>query len=174
MAEHHRLAHHQRPAADTQSIRELFRMGPTKSQVVVVLTLLPVGAILLLLAGLTLAGTLIGIAVTAPLFVIFSPILVPATLLIAFAVTGFLTSGAFGITALSAISWIVNFIRNMRGASLSEQVDHAKLRALETIGYLGHRTKEAGQAIQDKAHDEGRTHEGGRTREGTRATTTIT
>lgn len=183
MAERHQqqLIPHQRPATDTQSIREIFQKGPTKSQVVAVVTLFPVGAVLLLLAGLTLTGTLISLTVTAPLFVIFSPILVPATLLIAFAVTGFLTSGAFGIIALSAISWIVNFLRSMRVGTLAEQMDRAKLRAQEAAGYVGQRTKELGQAIQTRAHEEGQTHEVGKTQEGgkareggARATTTTT
>ncbi|XAR50219.1 hypothetical protein NMG60_11004486 [Bertholletia excelsa] len=88
--------------------------GLSKSQVLAVVTLLPVGGVLLLLSGLILAGTLIGLAVATPLFLIFSPILVPAALGLGLAIAGFLTSGAFGITALSSLSWIVNYIRQAR------------------------------------------------------------
>ncbi|KAL0441017.1 UNVERIFIED_CONTAM: Oleosin [Sesamum radiatum] len=106
---------------------------------------LPLGAVLLGLAGLILTGTIIGLAVATPVFVIFSPILVPAALTIALAVTGFLTSGAFGITALSSISWLLNYVRQMRG-SLPEQLDHARRRVEETVGQ---KTTEAGQKTQD-------------------------
>ncbi|KAJ6970571.1 hypothetical protein NC653_034995 [Populus alba x Populus x berolinensis] len=75
-------------------------------------SLLPVGGTLLFLAGLTLVGTLTGLAVATPLFVIFSPVLVPAALVIGLGVLGFLTSGAFGLTALSSLSWMASYIRS--------------------------------------------------------------
>lgn len=170
--------HHQQPFNDTRSVSEIFQKGPTKSQVLAVVTLLPVGAFLLLLAGLTLTGTLTGLAVTAPLFLIFSPVLVPATLLITFAVAGFLTSGTFGITGLSAISWIMNFLWGARVGTLTQQADRTKLHAEEAVGLVGQRVREFGQATQSGAHEDGRTNEGGRaqeggkTREGERAATT--
>lgn len=70
--------------------------------------LLPVAGILLTLSALTLAATVIGLAVIAPLFLIFSPVLVPAALAVALAVAGFLSSAAFGVTGLSAMSWMVD------------------------------------------------------------------
>ncbi|RVX18303.1 hypothetical protein CK203_006421 [Vitis vinifera] len=42
--------------------------GPSTSQVLAVITLFPVGGILLVLSGLTLAGTLIGLTVATPTF----------------------------------------------------------------------------------------------------------
>lgn len=130
--------------------------GPSTSQVLAVVTLFPLGGFLLLLAGLTLTGTLIGLTVATPLFVIFSPVLVPAALTIALAVTGFLTSGAFGITAISSFSWIVNYLRRVKD-SWPEQAEHAKRRVQDTAGHLGHRAREAGQTIQGKAQEVGRT-----------------
>ncbi|CAA6673064.1 unnamed protein product [Spirodela intermedia] len=88
--------------------------GPSASQVLAVATLLPIGGVLLALSGATLAGTVIGLAVTAPLFIIFSPVLVPAAIVVTLAVTGFLASGAFTLTGLSSISWLVNYLRGLR------------------------------------------------------------
>ncbi|XAR67988.1 hypothetical protein NMG60_11002958 [Bertholletia excelsa] len=119
--------------------------GPSKSQVLAVVTLLPVGGVLLLISGLTLAGTLIGLTVATPLFVIFSPILVPAAIVLALAVAGFLTSGAFGVTALASLSWIVNYLR---GARVPEQMEHMKRRAQEAAGQ---KAKEVGQKAQETA-----------------------
>lgn len=133
--------------------------GPTTSQVLAVLAGLPVGGILLLLAGLTLAGTLTGLAVATPLFVLFSPVLVPATVAIGLAVAGFLTSGAFGLTALSSFSWILNYIRETQPASenLAAAAKHHLAEAAEYVGQktkeVGQKTKEVGQDIQSKAQD---------------------
>ncbi|KAK6123534.1 hypothetical protein DH2020_042721 [Rehmannia glutinosa] len=107
--------------------------GPTTSQVLAVVTLFPVIGTLLCLAGLTLAGTLIGLAVAAPLFVVFSPILVPAALAAALAVTGFWTSGGLGITARSSISWLVNYVRRTRRSSPA-LLEHARRRVPDTAG----------------------------------------
>lgn len=54
----------------------------------------------------------------------------------------------------------------MRVGTLAEQVDRSKLRAQEAAGYVGQQTKELGQTIQSKPHEEGRTHEGGKAQEG--------
>ncbi|KAK4735240.1 hypothetical protein R3W88_009501 [Solanum pinnatisectum] len=124
----------------TEAIKSLLpQKGPSKSQILAVVTLFPVGGALLCLAGLTLVGTVIGLAVATPVFLLFSPVLVPAALTIALAVTGFLTSGAFGITALSALSWMINYMRRMRGTA-GEQMEHAKRRVQEAAGHMGQRT----------------------------------
>nr|AAL92479.1 oleosin [Olea europaea subsp. europaea] len=134
------------------------KKGPSTSQVLAVVTLLPVGGTLLALAGLTLVESLIGLAVTTPLFIIFSPVLVPATILVGLAVTAFLTSGAFGLTGLSSLSWVVNFLRQVSGSML----DLAKSRMGDAAIQVGQKTKETGQTIQQKA-PEGKESTGGRT-----------
>lgn len=128
--------------------------GPSASQVVAVAALLPIGGVLLALSGATLAGTVIGLAVTAPLFVIFSPVLVPAAIVVALAVTGFLASGAFTLTGLSSISWLVNYLRGLRERAPG-YVDEAKRRMHEAAGHVEQRTKETGQRIQSRAQEGG-------------------
>ncbi|KAB2610197.1 oleosin 18.2 kDa-like [Pyrus ussuriensis x Pyrus communis] len=120
--------------------------GPSAGQVLAVIAGLPLGGTLLALAGLTLLGTVISALVATPLFIIFSPVLVPALFVIGLAVTGFLTSGAFGLTGLSALSWITNYIR--RTPVVPETLDEAKRRAAEMGEYVGQKTKEVGQDIQ--------------------------
>uniref|UniRef100_A0A7N0T604 Oleosin n=1 Tax=Kalanchoe fedtschenkoi TaxID=63787 RepID=A0A7N0T604_KALFE len=128
---------------------QLAEKSSNTSQILAVVTLFPLGAFLLLLAGLTLAATLIGLAITTPLFILFSPVLVPAALAIALAVTGFLTSGAFGVTGLSSLSWIINHIRQARG-SVPDQMDYMKRRAGDVVGFLGQKTKDVGQDVQSR------------------------
>ncbi|KAL8547687.1 hypothetical protein ACS0TY_007128 [Phlomoides rotata] len=142
MAEQH---HQYRP---TDTITTYSQNRPSTSQVIAVVTLFPVGGILLFLAGLILTGTLIGLTVAVPLFVIFSPILVPAVLTIALAVSGFITSGAFGITALSSISWIINYFRRMKG-SWAEQFDQVGRHVQDTAVHVDQRVREGGQKGRD-------------------------
>ncbi|KAJ8750007.1 hypothetical protein K2173_013922 [Erythroxylum novogranatense] len=111
-------------------------VGPSASKVLAVITMLPVGAGLLALAGITLVGTLIGLAITTPVFLLFSPVLVPAALVLAFAVTSFLASGAFGVTGLTSLSWFVNYFRQASQA-VPEQLDQAKRRMQDMVGYVG-------------------------------------
>ncbi|XP_022994668.1 oleosin 16.4 kDa-like [Cucurbita maxima] len=120
------------------------------------LTLLPIAAFLLFLAGISFIGTVVGLAVVSPLFVIFSPILVPAAVVIAFSVAGFLTSGAFGVTALSSLSWMANILRRS-GATL--QIQQAKQWVRETASQ---------EEVQTKAQGEGKTEELGPAQEGER------
>ncbi|RDX62719.1 hypothetical protein CR513_58915, partial [Mucuna pruriens] len=126
--------------------------GPSTSQVLAVLAGLPIGGILLLLAGLTLAGTLTGLAIATPLFILCSPVLVPATIIIGLSVAGILTSGAFGLTALSSFSWILNYIRETQG-TVPEQLETAKLRLADAAGYVGQKTKEVGQKTKEVGQD---------------------
>lgn len=85
--------------------------GPSTTQILAVVTLVPVGGLLLGLAGLTLLGTIIALAVATPVFLLFSPVLVPAAITLALAVIGFLTSGQFILFSLSIYVFlnIVNY-----------------------------------------------------------------
>ncbi|MBA0856885.1 hypothetical protein Goshw_004492 [Gossypium schwendimanii] len=132
--------------------RTNYQSGPSTTQVLTVLTLLPIGGTLLALAGLTLTGTVIGLCVATPLFVIFSPVLLPAAIAVFMAVAGFLSSGAFGLTGLSSLSYVFNRFRQATG---TEQLDgdRAKRGMQDMVGYVGQKTKEAGQTIENKAHE---------------------
>lgn len=130
------------------------QQGPSAGKILAVITLLPVGGTLLFLAGLTFIGTLIGLALSTPVFLLFSPILVPAAITIGLAIAGFLTSGAFGVTGLSSLSWVFNYFKR---TSVPEQLDFAKRRVQDMAGYTGQKTKEVGQEIQSKAQEGKRT-----------------
>ncbi|XP_050378178.1 LOW QUALITY PROTEIN: oleosin H2-like [Argentina anserina] len=139
------------------------QQGPSASQVIAVVTLVPLGGTLLLLTGLTLMGTFIGMALATPLFVIFSPILVPAIVTVGLAVAGILTSGAFGITGLSSFSWLASYLRRTR---LPQQA----IRGVQdTTGQQ--KARDMGQSVTEKAHDvdqavHGKAHEVGQSVQG--------
>ncbi|XP_033144506.1 oleosin-B1 isoform X1 [Brassica rapa] len=71
---------------------------------------------LLVLAGLSLSGTAVAFIATMPLFVVFSPVLVPAGITTGLLAMGLAASGGSGLTALSIISWLYNqlYVGNLR------------------------------------------------------------
>nr|AZZ09171.1 oleosin [Cocos nucifera] len=127
----------------------LSEKGPSKSQVLAVVAVFPIGGLLLILSGVTLTASVIGLAVATPLFILFSPVLVPAAIAIGLAVTGFLTSGAFGVTGLSSLSCFVEDARRL-ASKASEQLEQARQRMTEAGGQLGKQTKEATQGTQGR------------------------
>ncbi|KAL6994389.1 hypothetical protein U1Q18_012494 [Sarracenia purpurea var. burkii] len=129
--------------------------GPSATKIFIVLALLPVGGTLLGLFGITLVSSLIGLAVVTPLFLICSPVLVPTAITIGLAVAGFITSGAFGLTGLTSLTWVLKYFRRA-SASMPQQLDEAKKRMQEVAIQMGQKTKEVGQAIQNKAQESGK------------------
>ncbi|KAG2278809.1 hypothetical protein Bca52824_061364 [Brassica carinata] len=121
-------------------------------KIVALIVGVPVGGSLLALAGLTLAGSVIGLMLSVPLFLLFSPVIVPAAITIGLAVTAILASGLFGLTGLSSVSWVLNYLRGTSD-TVPEQLDYAKRRMADAVGYAGQKGKEMGQYVQDKAHE---------------------
>jgi hypothetical protein len=139
--------------------RKGIKFNPSTSQIIVLATLVPFGATLLILAGLTLTATVIGLAVTTPLFIFFSPVLFAAAVVIGLAIAGFLTSGAFGVTSLSSFAWVASYLRRSR---FFDQVKikqhHAKPGPLEVDDTLGlgqeaQITEEVSSRVEGKAQD---------------------
>ncbi|KVH98911.1 Oleosin [Cynara cardunculus var. scolymus] len=101
-----RRQHHQ----PTATMNHPQTSNPT-SKIMAVVTLFPIGGFLLVFSAVTLTATVIGVTIATPVFVVFSPVVVPASLTIGLAVTGVLTSGAIGITALSSLTYMKNCFR---------------------------------------------------------------
>jgi hypothetical protein len=78
---------------------------------------------------------------------------VPAALLIGLAVTGFLTSGALGLGGLSSLTVLANAARQAFQRT-PDYVGQARLRMAEAAAQSGHKTQQAGHAIQSKAPQE--------------------
>ncbi|URD90808.1 hypothetical protein MUK42_26661 [Musa troglodytarum] len=130
--------------------------GPTATQALTVAIMFPLGGLLLTVAGLTLTGSVIGLVVLAPVFLLFSPVLVPAALLMALAVAGFLASGAFGLTGLSSLGYTLKQAMGVVQRA-PEQIDYGKRRMAEAAGQMGQKTKDVGQAVQSRAEEAKRT-----------------
>ncbi|KAF5805592.1 putative oleosin [Helianthus annuus] len=118
-------------------------VSPRVHQAVKAATAATAGGSLLVLSGLILAGTVIALTIATPLLVIFSPVLVPAVITVFLIVTGFLTSGGFGVAAVTVLSWIYRYATGGHppGAdSLDQARDKLGYKAREMKGRAEHAT----------------------------------
>ncbi|KAJ4911733.1 Oleosin GRP-17 [Raphanus sativus] len=68
----------------------------------------PVASVIFIgIAGIILAGSAVALAVSMPLFIIFSPVLLPATIATTLAFTGIGAIIAFKVTAVGLIIWLI-------------------------------------------------------------------
>nr|ACH85188.1 main allergen 15 kDa oleosin [Sesamum indicum] len=103
------------------------QLQPRAQRVVKAATAVTAGGSLLVLSGLTLAGTVIALTIATPLLVIFSPVLVPAVITIFLLGAGFLASGGFGVAALSVLSWIYRYLTGKHPPG-ADQLESAKTK----------------------------------------------
>ncbi|KAG6493536.1 hypothetical protein ZIOFF_048528 [Zingiber officinale] len=138
--------HQQQPPSE--AIKSLLPdKGPSGPQALAVAILLPVGGSLLALSCLTLVGSLIGLAVLTPVFLLFSPVLVPAALLAALAVAGFLGSGALGLAGLSSLGYLLRKASALVQQAAPEQVEQVRRR----MGEVGQKAKDAAQGRAEES-----------------------
>lgn len=139
MAEHYGQMQQQQQAG-----RPYGQKQPLSHQVVKTATAVTAGGSLLVLAGVTLAGTVIALTIATPLLVIFSPVLVPAAIAIFLLGSGFLASGGFGVAALSVLSWIYRYMTGKHPPG-AEQLDTARTKLASKAREMKDRTEQYGQ-----------------------------
>ncbi|KAG7546250.1 Oleosin [Arabidopsis suecica] len=122
-------------------------------------TAVTAGGSLLVLSSLTLVGTVIALTVATPLLVIFSPILVPALITVALLITGFLSSGGFGIAAITVFSWIYKYATGEHPQG-SDRLDSARMKLGSKAQDLKDRAQYFGQQHTGGEHDRDRTRVG--------------
>ncbi|XP_010433682.1 PREDICTED: oleosin 18.5 kDa [Camelina sativa] len=141
--------------------RDQYQMGRgsdySKSrQIAKAATAVTAGGSLLVLSSLTLVGTVIALTVATPLLVIFSPILVPALITVALLITGFLSSGGFGIAAITVFSWIYRYATGEHPQG-SDKLDSARMKLGSKAQDLKDRAQYYGQQHTGGEHDRDRT-----------------
>jgi hypothetical protein len=122
--------------------------APNQRQVLGLVALVVAAGLVLLLGGLALTGTTITVLLATPVLLFFSPILVPLAILAAFAVSGLLGFGIFGVSVFSAISWIYNYYKGRHPVG-SDQVDAARYRINETAHQIKEKAAHYGQEAQN-------------------------
>lgn len=125
-------------------------VSPRVHQAVKAATAVTAGGSLLILSGLTLAGTVIALTVATPLLVIFSPVLVPAAITLFLLATGFLTSGGFGVAAVTVLSWIYRYATGGHPPG-SESLDQAR----DKLGYKARDLKGRAEHATGMGHQTG-------------------
>ncbi|CAJ1946651.1 unnamed protein product [Sphenostylis stenocarpa] len=85
----------------------------TGTQLLLILVGLPFGGTLLLLSSVSFMASLGGLAVITPLLILFSPVLVPAAVVIGLAAAGVLVACACGLVGLASFSWVVSYVQQM-------------------------------------------------------------
>ncbi|XP_077242355.1 oleosin L-like [Tasmannia lanceolata] len=113
-------------------------------KVVKAATAVTLGGSLLVLSGLTLTGTVIALTIATPVLVIFSPVLVPATITIFLIIAGLLSSGGFGIAGMSVMSWIYKYLTGKRPPG-SEQLEQARMRLASKARDMKDRAEQYGR-----------------------------
>ena len=121
---------------------------PRSTQLVKATTAVVAGGSLLILAGLVLAGTVIGLTTITPLFVIFSPVLVPAVITVALLGLGFLASGGFGVAAITVLTWIYRYVtgKHPPGANQLDTARHKLMSKAREIKDYGQQQTSGAQA----------------------------
>lgn len=138
MAEHHTFGPQQYQPQHRQ------QQQPLSHQVVKAATAVTAGGSLLVLSGLTLAGTVIALTIATPLLVIFSPVLVPAVIAVGLLILGFLTSGGFGVAAVTVLSWIYRYMTGKHPLG-ADQLDQARMRLASKAREMKDRAEQFGQ-----------------------------
>ncbi|XP_010275437.2 PREDICTED: oleosin 1-like [Nelumbo nucifera] len=105
---------------------------PNCQKVVKAVAAISIGGCVLLLAGLTLAATVIGLTLATPLLVIFSPILLPAAMAASLLITGFLTSGGLGVAGVSVLSWLYQYVTGKHPPG-SDQLHQAEMKLQSAV-----------------------------------------
>ncbi|KAF5207803.1 Oleosin [Thalictrum thalictroides] len=126
--------------------------GPTQRQTVKFITAATIGTIALILSGLTLTGTVIALVMATPVMFVFSPILIPAGIVVLLAVTGFMFAGGLGVAAITALTWIYNYVAGKHPPG-SDQFDNARMRLANKARDVKDRAKEYGQYAQNKVQE---------------------
>lgn len=145
------MADHPREQAQGM-LQKIQEHSPTSSQVLGLFTLLTAGGILLFLGGLTVTGIVITLLLLTPVFILFSPILVPAGFVLFLCTGGILAAIAAGVTTISVISWIYNYFKG-RHPPGAEQIDYARMRLQDTAEQMKHKARDITGAIQSKVQE---------------------
>ncbi|KAJ6672579.1 OLEOSIN [Salix viminalis] len=127
-------------------------VGSNPSQLVGLSTLLISGAILLLLTGIAVTGSTLGLILFTPLIIISSPIWAPISVFLFFVVAGFLTFCGLGLAVAAGLSWAYRYFRGLNPPG-SDQVDYARSRIYDTASHVKDYAREYGGCLQSKAKD---------------------
>ncbi|KAL3512297.1 hypothetical protein ACH5RR_025014 [Cinchona calisaya] len=136
----------------TSLLRKMHEHAPNSAQLIGFLTLIISGGILLLLTGITLTATILGLIFFTPLIIISSPIWVPAGSILFVIIAGFLSFFGSGFAVLAGVSWAYRYLRGLHPPG-SDRVDYARNRIADTASHVKDYAREYGGYLQSKVKD---------------------
>lgn len=95
-----------------QTSQKLYESAQVSYRATKFLIVVTIGAALLVLSGLTLTGTVMALIMATPVLVLFSPVLVPAGIVLFLTASGFVLSGLCGMVAVAAFWWLYTYTSN--------------------------------------------------------------
>ncbi|RXH94370.1 hypothetical protein DVH24_024054 [Malus domestica] len=113
------------PTNSSIFLRKLQGHAPNSTQLFSFLTLLVFGVILLLLTGLTVTATVLGLVICTPIIIISSPIWVPLGAILVLTVGFFVFMCGFGAATVAGLSWMYRYFKGMHSPG-SDRVDYAR------------------------------------------------
>ncbi|XP_008800936.1 oleosin-like [Phoenix dactylifera] len=142
----------QRTAPGQALLRQLHGRAPNSTQVIGLLTLVISGAILLLLTGVTLTGTVAGLVFFGPIILLTSPIWFPIAAVIFMAIAGFLSVCGVGIASVAGATWLYRYFSGRHPVG-SDRVDYARSRIADTASQMKDYAREYGGYLQSRVKD---------------------
>ncbi|WCJ37709.1 Oleosin family protein [Euphorbia peplus] len=110
------------------------------------------GAAFFIVSGLTLTATVIALIVATPVLVFFSPVLVPAAIVLFLVASGFFFSGGCGVGAIMVLTWMYNYMTGKHPLG-ADQIDYARSQIARRAVDMKDKAIEYGQFVQQKAQE---------------------
>ncbi|XP_002975381.2 oleosin 1 [Selaginella moellendorffii] len=120
--------------------------APNSRQLLGIVLLLTAALIVLVLGGITLAGAGLSLALATPLFILFSPILVPLAGIVAVGTGGFVSLSAAFVTACSAVAWLYNYVKGRHPVG-ADKIDAVKHKIADTASHVSEKAREVAREV---------------------------
>ncbi|XP_050377974.1 oleosin G-like [Argentina anserina] len=125
---------------------------PNSTQLIGLLTLLVSGGILLLLTGITITATVLGLIFFTPILIVSSPVWVPLVTVLFLTAAGFVSMCGFGAAVVGGLSWMYRYFKGMHPPG-SDRVDYARSRIYDTASHVKDYAKDYGGYLHSKVKD---------------------
>ncbi|KAL3696232.1 hypothetical protein R1sor_010308 [Riccia sorocarpa] len=119
----------------------LQEQAPNQRQLIGAVTIVTVIVLLTTIGGLVTGGLAIGAAVLTPVFIFFSPVLVPLGTVFFVGVAGLLSAAGVTLVGVSTLRWLYHYFMGYHPVG-SDKVDAAKNRIVDTASHLKERASD--------------------------------
>ncbi|KAL2632409.1 hypothetical protein R1flu_017095 [Riccia fluitans] len=112
--------------------------APNQRQLIGAVTIMTIIVLLTTVGGLLMGGLALGAAVLTPVFLFFSPVLVPVGTVLFIGIAGLLSAAGFTLAGFSSVRWLYQYFKGRHPVG-SDKVDAAKNCIVDTASQLKER-----------------------------------